>query len=134
MEKIFLLITIFFILPLVYAQKTKNTSSKTNPESAIDYYNRGLSYDDLGQYQRAIEDYNKAIELNPKFAYAYNNKGNIFLQQGSYDLAIEAIEKSLELDDDNAYAYLNLAICNAKKGDKEFCCVALKAAEKPPAI
>ena len=52
------------------------------------------------------------------------------MEQGSYDLAIAAIEKSLELDDDNAYAYLNLAICNAKKGDKEFCCVALNAAEK----
>ncbi|MGB9722223.1 MAG: tetratricopeptide repeat protein [bacterium] len=30
------------------------------------YYNRGLAYCINGEYDRAIQDFTKAIELNPK--------------------------------------------------------------------
>jgi tetratricopeptide (TPR) repeat protein len=39
------------------------------------YNNRGNAYSDLKQHEKAIEDYNKAIELNPKLAPAYANRG-----------------------------------------------------------
>ena len=32
-----------------------------------------------GQYDKAIADYNKAIELNPKFTGAYINRGLAYL-------------------------------------------------------
>ena len=31
------------------------------------YFNRGNAYDDLGQYQRAIQDYDKACSLDSKY-------------------------------------------------------------------
>ena len=40
------------------------------------YCNRGNVYGEKGEFDRAIDDYNKAIELNPEFAYAYKNRGN----------------------------------------------------------
>ena len=36
------------------------------------YNNRGLAYAMKSQYDRAISDYNKAIEMNPKFTLTYN--------------------------------------------------------------
>jgi tetratricopeptide (TPR) repeat protein len=42
--------------------------------NAIEYYNRGNSYDDKGQYDLAIANYNKAIEIDPTFANAYYNR------------------------------------------------------------
>ena len=36
------------------------------------HINRGDSYGKLGQSERAIEDYDKAIELDPDNAEAYN--------------------------------------------------------------
>ena len=53
-----------------------------NPEYTYAYYNRGIAYNDLGQYQKAIDDYTKAIELNPEYADAYGNRGLGYGLQG----------------------------------------------------
>ena len=37
------------------------------------YYNRGIAYSKKGQYEKAISDYNKAIEINPGDAGPYND-------------------------------------------------------------
>jgi len=39
------------------------------------YNNRGNNYGALGQHERAIEDFDKAIELNPEDADYYSNRG-----------------------------------------------------------
>jgi tetratricopeptide (TPR) repeat protein len=39
------------------------------------FNNRGLAYADLEQFEKAIQDYNQAIELNPKDFNAFNNRG-----------------------------------------------------------
>jgi tetratricopeptide (TPR) repeat protein len=51
-----------------------------NPEYANAYYNRGIAYNDLKQYNEAIADYTKAIELNPKFA-RHITTGELFLKK-----------------------------------------------------
>ena len=43
------------------------------------YTNRGTAYSDLGEYEKAIFNYNKAIELDPYNQTAINNK-SIWLQ------------------------------------------------------
>ena len=40
------------------------------------YSNRGAVYRNKEVFDRAIKDYNKAIELNPELAEAYYNRGN----------------------------------------------------------
>ena len=47
-----------------------------------------------GEYEQAIKDYDKAIELNPEYATAYNNRGNAYAKLGEYD---KAIDQFLEL-------------------------------------
>ena len=49
-----------------------------------------------GDYDRAIADYNKALELDPKDATAYNNRGYAYRQKGDYDKAIADYDKALE--------------------------------------
>ena len=45
------------------------------PDAAIEHYNRGVTYGNQGEYQRAIQDFDKAIQLDPDLAPAYNNRG-----------------------------------------------------------
>jgi len=48
---------------------------------AIVYDNRGNAWDDKGNPDNAIADYNSAIELDPNFAVAYYNRGNAKLRK-----------------------------------------------------
>jgi tetratricopeptide (TPR) repeat protein len=57
---------------------------KTNSNDAIQ--------DD--QYQAAIADYTKAIEINPSFAAAYHNRGDAYFMIKEYDKAWADVHKA----------------------------------------
>ncbi|PQP33517.1 hypothetical protein C6A37_12515, partial [Desulfobacteraceae bacterium SEEP-SAG9] len=52
------------------AIKDRKPADRFDPNDADDYYNRGLAYFSEGQNDKAISDYNNAIEINPKYAAA----------------------------------------------------------------
>jgi tetratricopeptide (TPR) repeat protein len=74
------------------------------------YNNRGMVYDDLGRYDKAIRDYTKAIELDPYEAYSYYNRGYTLDNLGRYIEAIDDYTKAIELDPYDADIYYNRAI------------------------
>jgi len=53
------------------------------------YWKRGNEYREKGQYDKAILDYNKAIEINPKYVDAYKERGIAYGRKGQYDLAFK---------------------------------------------
>lgn len=57
----------------------------------------GLLTGKLGQYQRAIEDFNKAIHLKPDYADAYNNRGTVYLMQDNKELGCPDAQKACGL-------------------------------------
>lgn len=85
-----------------------------NPKNDVLYYNRGISYNDLGKkektkeyFTKAVESYNKAIELSPEKAMYYSNCGNSYSNLGEEKKAIENYNKALEIDSEYDYAYNN---------------------------
>jgi len=50
-----------------------------------------------GNYEQAISDLNKAIEINPELAEAYNNRALIYYKQGNYNKAWEDVHKAESL-------------------------------------
>ena len=42
--------------------------------ASIDYMERGATYSKLGEYGKAIQDYDKAIQLDPNNALGYYNR------------------------------------------------------------
>lgn len=66
-------------------------------EDASDYFNnRGMTYGEQGQYQRAIDDFNRAILLTPDDAAAYNNRGATYLFQGYNELGCKDAQKACD--------------------------------------
>lgn len=72
---------------------------------AAAYMGRGFVYHGLGQYQRAVEDYDQAIRLNPKVAWTYYWRGLSYVGLGQYQRAIEDYDQAIRLDPENATHY-----------------------------
>ena len=70
----------------------------------IAYTNMGVAYTIKGEYDHAIEAYQKAVAINPQSDQAYNNIGVAYKHKGEYDHAIEAYQKAVELNQ----AYFNM--------------------------
>jgi lipoprotein NlpI len=72
--------------------------------------NRGFAYCEIGQYDQAISDFSKAIEINPQLAHAYNNRGWAYIKKWQYDQAISDFDKTIEIDPKFVEAYFYRAI------------------------
>ncbi len=59
---------------------------------------RGFVNAERKDYDKALADYNKAIELDPKFATAYYNRGFVDADKKDYDKALADYNKAIELD------------------------------------
>jgi tetratricopeptide (TPR) repeat protein len=76
---------------------------------AIAYNNRGNAYSQKGNYDRAIKDYDLAIQINPTYAKPYNNRGVAYQNKGDYNKAIRDFDVAIKLSPDYAYALANRA-------------------------
>lgn len=78
-------------------------AAEVDPElSAKAWYNTGLAYAQMEDYQKAIIAWDKTLELAPGTAIAYSNKGTALRILGRYDEAAEAYNMALKLQPDNA--------------------------------
>jgi tetratricopeptide (TPR) repeat protein len=59
---------------------------------------RGVAYADLKQFEKAIQDYNQAIELDPKYTHAFNNRGTAYIKLKQFEKAIQDYNQAIELD------------------------------------
>ena len=92
MKRIFWLLTAMVLL-LAAGCATK----LTDLNDADAYLKRGIAYAEKGQYDQAISDLNKALEINPRYAKAYVNRGSTYFKKGQYDKAWEDVYKVQDL-------------------------------------
>ncbi|MDR1786864.1 MAG: tetratricopeptide repeat protein [Treponema sp.] len=83
------------------------TKSIVLTPTASAYLSRGLAYNGLGEYDKAIADYTYALMLDPNIALAHNNRGLAYLIKSEYDPAIKDFNKAIKLDPHFALAYFN---------------------------
>ena len=69
------------------------------------YVNRGNVYDDLGEFELALADYDRAIEIDPGATTAYRNRGVAYHLHGGSELALADYDRAIELDPNYAKAY-----------------------------
>ena len=78
-----------------------------NPKIVEDYIKRGNAYCYVGEYDKAIADYDEAIRLRPHYAKAYCSRGNAYRDKVDFDKAIADYTKVIEFNVDYAEAYSN---------------------------
>lgn len=90
--------------------KNSEEYSKYKNICSMAYNNRGTAKKDLGLYEEAIKDFNKAIELNQNISEVYNNRGSAKAILRQYKEAIKNFDKAIELNPNNSDAYFNMAL------------------------
>ena len=87
--------------------------------SAYAKFYAGITHQVRSENGKAIEFYDKAIELNPRLLLGYNNRGAAHMALKNYNAAIEDFTRAIGLDPTNAGAYSNrgLAYWRAKDED-----------------
>jgi tetratricopeptide (TPR) repeat protein len=103
---------VWIILLIVLSSLFSCASSPPKQNGSTDpkfYNNRGTAFGERGQYDQAISDFDKAIEINPRYIRAYNNRGVVYRLKGQYDRAISDFNKAIEMNPLDAEGYNNLA-------------------------
>jgi tetratricopeptide (TPR) repeat protein len=96
-----------------------SSSTDTKLNLAIVYGKRGNAYHDRREYDRAIADYTKIIEINPTDAVAYNNRGIAYRAKGDNDSAIADHTRAIKIDPELSSAYNSRGIAHRAKGDND---------------
>jgi Tfp pilus assembly protein PilF len=103
----------------------------TLTSDVLTQFNSGVHFYNEKQFSKAIQAYQKAIELDPAYVEAYNNLGIIYQLMGDAEKAFWAYRKSTEINPRYEKGYNNLGILLLLKGHYD---EALAAFEKALAI
>ncbi|UCE83076.1 MAG: tetratricopeptide repeat protein [Deltaproteobacteria bacterium] len=100
------------------------------PQLALNHTNRGTTFLRKGQYDAAIGEYNKALEMNPSSALAYYNRSVAYTSTGQYDKAVKDCNSALQLNPEHANSYYSRGVSYWHLGSKDEAIKDLQAAAK----
>jgi protein O-mannosyl-transferase len=92
---------------------------KINPDEPFAYLNLGTFYDGMKNYDEAIFNYDKTIELSKNWVWAWINKGGVLCERGNYNESLKFIDKAIELEPDFEDAWYYKASVLNKLGKNE---------------
>ena len=99
-----------------------NKSIELKNDWEIPYFYRAVAYHSLEEYDNALHDYTKSLQLNEKMTDAYYNRARIILTRNDIEnpdvmSAVKDLEKALELDEKFLDAMYALAAAHKKLGN-----------------
>ncbi len=99
-----------------------NKSLELKNDWSIPYFYRAAAYQALEEYDEAMLDYTKALQLDSKMTDAYYNRARIILTRKDIDNpnienAVKDLEQALKLDDKFIDALYAMAAAHKKLGN-----------------
>jgi Tfp pilus assembly protein PilF len=76
-------------------------------------------HDRMGNFDRALEEYRRAMKDNPRDAALLNNLGYGYYNRGEWAAAEKQLRKAVDLEPKLASAWINLGMCLAVQGRYE---------------
>ena len=99
-----------------------NKSIELRNDWDISYFYRAVVHQALKNFDEAILDYTKALQINPKMTDAYYNRAEILLsrkdvENPDLERAVADLEKAIELDDKFVSALFAMGAAQKKLGN-----------------
>ncbi|MEH2205971.1 MAG: tetratricopeptide repeat protein [Nostoc sp.] len=113
-----LFFSIIIALPLTFLTLPAHSSPILITQiTAGDFLELGVDKMRRGDYQEAIKNFNRAIELKKDLAVAYSDRCLAYLQLQDYHQAIADCTQAINFAPDNFEAYLNRGVAHYRQGD-----------------
>ncbi|MBW4665912.1 MAG: tetratricopeptide repeat protein [Cyanomargarita calcarea GSE-NOS-MK-12-04C] len=90
-------------------------SKDSNYEQVL--YQQGVINYEQGNFQGAINNFNKAIQTNPKYALAYNRRGNAYYRLENFQKSQEDASEAIRLNPQDPSAYYDRGFTLYKLGN-----------------
>jgi|GEM_PF-1108773 len=87
-----------------------------NPADAEGYFEKGNELGKQNKYQKAIEQFDRAIKLNPNRADYYASRGHAFYYMKLYTRAVEDYTQAIERNQSFALAYSMRGLSHTRAG------------------
>lgn len=87
--------------------------------TSFQYFERGVLNQARANIEKAVEDYNRALELDATYAPSYYNRGICLIKLGDKEKAFADFNKAIEMNTKYVSAYINRGEYYLEKGDKE---------------
>lgn len=87
------------------------------PFDELAYTNRGAIRKENHQYEKALADFNKAIQLGKNDFKAFANRGAVYSDLGRFDKAVTDYKKASALNPDNPEILANYGFTQLQTGD-----------------
>lgn len=98
------------------AIESYNDFLKLQPKHVKTIYNRGRCYQELGQYEKALRDFTRVIEIDANSENALLSIGQEMYRKEDYESTIFYGDKVLQRDPNNAMAYYLKGRAKHKQG------------------
>jgi protein O-mannosyl-transferase len=82
--------------------KSIKLAGDTGYLSPKSYNNRGAAYYELRQYEQALTDFNKTIELDPTYSKAHFGKARVLESMKQFEVAAKSYDRACELGETEA--------------------------------
>ncbi len=96
-------------------------SEATDNDIAVALNNRGTAYEEMGKYELAMADFDRATKLRSYYATAYINRGFLDFIIGQFGKAASDLGQGLDINSSSAYAALwrHIALGHANRTDAD---------------
>ncbi len=78
------------------------------PHSVVALNNRGAYFNELEKLDKALTDFNKALELNPKYFDALIGRGNLYRKIGEFDKSLADSQLAISINAKDERPYINI--------------------------
>jgi tetratricopeptide (TPR) repeat protein len=85
--------------------------------TAADHLKRGLGFGQQGDYDKALAEFSRAVELNPSYARAHYWRGVVLERIGDHARALMEFHQAIALDAERADAYIGRGDAYRQLGD-----------------
>ena len=82
----------------------------------FDLYKSGMGHYTHQNYDAALKDFVKALELDPEFADVHQSLGHVYEKLGDLDAALTSVKRAAEINPDDFLVHTSLSMFYQRVG------------------